>query len=169
MRSCKISDVGAAGLAKCLKQNSTLIEVNIKGNLITNVGAHALMDAVKENSTLARLKIFDNKLSASEKAIFVNCMVKHLQPPPIVEEEENVGEMLARGLLSGGSLALKGTLAMGMSAGKAGLKAGKGTLAMGISAGKSGLKAGQAGISAVKRGASKAEQKGSTVKIVPAK
>jgi hypothetical protein len=156
LRYCGISDVGAAAMGKCIKQNSTLIEVNLKGNNITIVGAHALMDAVQVNKTLARLKIFENKLTHEERTEFVKCMMKYLQPPPVVEEEETAGEILARGLMSGGSLALKGTLSAGMTAGLAGLKVGRAGLSV---AGK--------GATMLKQGGSVIAKKASSVKVTP--
>jgi NLR family CARD domain-containing protein 3 len=58
-----IRDKGAKVLAKALKRNSTLQELNLDDNNIGKEGAKSLVDALKHNSTLRELDLDDNNIS----------------------------------------------------------------------------------------------------------
>ena len=57
-----IGDAGAQAIADALRQNSTLQQLELRGNGIGDEGAQAITDALRESSTLVKLHLENNRI-----------------------------------------------------------------------------------------------------------
>ena len=80
--SCNIGDEGAIALAKALKDNETLLKLEIHCNLFGDEGAIAFAEMLKVNTTLKTLNLYGNKIGdkgakALANALKVNKTLTH--------------------------------------------------------------------------------------------
>jgi len=63
LRSNRITDDGASGLARMIKCNTTLLRLDVSKNLITGIGGVKLAEALCQNETLFAFSSLENKIS----------------------------------------------------------------------------------------------------------
>ena len=73
--SCNnLSDDGAIAFSECLKTNTSLIELNLSGNVIKCKGARAISETLMVNNTLQKLNISYNNLFNDGGIAFCECL-----------------------------------------------------------------------------------------------